>query len=120
MAYHKRMDTIIEIRPTIQSDFLEVCDRINDKTVKAFTVLNNGAPVAIAGVTIENGRFIAFSEIKEGVSGPKISIWKVAKQLAHHIKEFNLPAVTAPDSNSRFLQSIGLECLNDKEKIYRI
>lgn len=110
-----------EIRPTVQGDFEAVCNRVNDKTVKAFTVLQDNEPVAIAGITIEQGRFLIFSDIKEGATAPKMTIWKLSKQLAEHIKTFNLPAV-ATSSNGKFLKSIGFEHIGEvgNKETYRI
>jgi hypothetical protein len=112
---------VIEIRPTIAADFPAVCNRVNHLTVKAFTVLSDGEPVAIAGVTIERDKFIAFSDIKEGVSAPKMTIWRTAKKLAEHIKELGLPAIATTD-NGKFLESIGFQYAGNTENkgIYRI
>lgn len=113
---------MIEIRPTIAADFPVVCRRPNDKTVKAFTVVRDGEPVAIAGVTIEKDKFVAFSDVKEGVTAPKMTIWRTAKKLADLIKNLKLPAITAPVHTGKFLQSLGLECAGECEQgqIYRI
>lgn len=112
---------MIEIRPTIPGDFEQVCNRKNDKTVKSFTVLRDGEPVCIAGITIEKDGSTAFSDIKEGVTAPKMTIWKTAKKLTEHIKKLNVPAL-ASTSNGKFLESIGLEYVGETEnkKIYRI
>ncbi len=110
-----------EIRQTIASDFPIVCDRQNDQTVKAFTVVRNGEPVAIAGVTIKDGECIAFSDIKEGVTAPRMTVWKAAKELADRIHGLNLPAY-ATTAKWKFLASLGCEYIRDIEnkKIYRI
>lgn len=107
----------VEIRQTIKSDFMAVCNRVNDKTVKAFTVIYDGEPVAIAGVILEKDHFIVFSDVKEGLQAPKMTIWKTSRKLIEMIKSLNLPAI-ATTNNGKFLNSIGMEYImetNDKE-----
>lgn len=112
---------MIEIRPAKPDDFSAVCNRRADKTVKAFTVIRNGEPVAIAGVTIEKDKFVAFSDIKNGVTAPRMTIWRVARKLADHIKELKLPAFAITNSG-KFLESLGFEYAGccDEGDIYRI
>lgn len=112
---------MIEIRPTIAEDFPAVCSRVNEKTVKAFTVVRDGEPVCIAGITIEPDGFTAFSDMKEGVTAPKMTIWKTAKLLADQLRELRLPALAQTD-NGKFLESLGLEYMGetDNKKIYRL
>lgn len=111
----------VEIRYTIATDFPSVCNRVNDKTVKAFTVLLDGNPVCIAGVTIEKDKFIAFSDVKEGLKAPKMTIWRTARRLAEKLRTLNLPAVAITKSG-KFLESLGFEYVGecDEGKIYRI
>ena len=105
---------MIEIRPAIASDFDEVCGSRNHVTVRAFTVTRNGEPVAIAGITLERGQFVAFSDIKEGVTAPKMTIWKTARKLAELIKGLNLPAISTT-SNGKFLESMGFQYRGESE-----
>lgn len=113
---------MIEIRPARPGDFPPVCGKANDRTVIAFTVEWGGEPVCIAGVTLEKGQFIIFSDIREGVNAPKMTVWRTARKLAERIKSLNLPAVTAPCHTGRFLETLGLTyCASCEEgDIYRI
>jgi hypothetical protein len=112
---------MIEIRPAIASDFEHVCNRKNHLTVRALTVVRDGEPIAIAGITIEKEQFVAFSDIKEGVEASPITIWRTARKLADMLRELKLPAA-ATTSKGKFLESLGFECVGDIENknIYRI
>ncbi len=110
-----------DIRPSITADFQEVCGRRNHVSVRAFTVTRDGEPVAIAGITLEEGKFIAFSDIKEGVKAPKMTVWRIARKLAKQIADLQLPAIAITDSG-KFLESIGFTYCGECSEgiIYRI
>lgn len=105
---------MIEIRPAIASDFEAVCKQKPHVSVRAFTVLREGEPVAIAGITLEPSKFIAFSDIKEGTTAPKMTIWKIAKKLTELIRQLGLPAI-ASTKNGKFLESVGFKYAGEAE-----
>ena len=56
------------IRPACQSDFMAVCGKPPPKTVKAWSMLRNGHPVAIGGYFLVDGAAVAFSDFVSDLS----------------------------------------------------
>lgn len=116
----------IEIRPSTMADIEAFNKGPAERTARAFSVFRDGELVAIAGVTIEPSRIVAFSDIKEGVSAPKTTVWRTAKELLKRIQGFNLPIVAISSQNinnsDRFLECLGFQHIGDAggEKIYRL
>lgn len=112
---------MIEIRPSTLKDIEEISGSKANRTVKSLSVFRDNELVCIAGVTIERDNIEAFSDIKDGVSASKITIWRTAKKLVDYIRGFNLPAV-AITSNGKFLESLGFSYVGDHEekKIYKL
>jgi hypothetical protein len=110
-----------EIKPATLVDIESFYGRRPDRTVKAFSVYRDGELVAIAGVTLERERIVAFSDIKEGVTAPKITIWRTAKETVKHIAKLNLPAIAITGSG-KFLESLGFKYVGecDEGTIYRL
>jgi hypothetical protein len=111
-----------EIKPSTADDIASFYGAGVLKTVRAYSVFWRGELVAVAGVMLEPTGFIIFSDMKEGIEAPKMTVWKTAKLLAEAIKKFNIPAYTAPCKTGKFLESIGLKQVTEcnGEHIYRI
>jgi hypothetical protein len=101
----------IEIRPATMGDLVTFYGRLPEKTVRAVAVLKEGEIACVAGVTIERGIVTAFSDVREGVTAPKITVWRVAKKIADYIRSLNLPVMAVSDPrlpcSDKFLESLG-------------
>lgn len=71
------------------------------RTAYSWVAFYKGAPACLAGLIVEKGGCIAFSEIKEGIKAPKITIWRTARALMERIKGLNLPMYAACDFNDK-------------------
>lgn len=111
---------MIEIRPTTQADIVAFSGHRSQKTIRAFTVLLDGEVTCIAGVTIEPDGVMAFSDLREGLQVPKMTIYRYAKQLADLIRGWGLPAAAVADPNrpnsDRFLERMGFCYIIDSEE----
>lgn len=100
---------MIEIRPATAADLEAFYGQRPQQTVKAVAVFQDGDLAAIAGVTIEPGFLVAFSDIKPGVTAPKMTYWRVAKEVMKFIG--NRPVVAGPSANhpnaARLLTKLG-------------
>lgn len=70
-----------------------------------------GEPACFAGLIIERGGCVAFSEIKPGITAPRMTIWRTALVLLEHIKALNLPMYAGCDLQDKmahkFVQMLG-------------
>lgn len=110
------------IRPATIDDVLRFYKEPFQQTIRAWAVEYEGEVVCIAGVTHINPRvLLAFSNIADGVSVPKITVWRTALHLFENIKSIGLPVIADPDGNipgaQRFLERLGFE--PTKEGLYR-
>lgn len=100
----------IVIRPVTRAD-MEKFYGTHPRTVRAVAVELDGEVVCIAGVAIEKGRIEAFSDLREGVDVPKITVYRYAHQIMRWIMDLQLPVMVTQNperSNShRFLVSMG-------------
>lgn len=107
----------VEIRPATFADLQQFYDTNPGDTVRAVSVFADGELAAVAGVRIERGRLTAFSDIKEGITAPKITIWRTAKELMKHVTKTNAPllAVCEDERACRFLERLGWKHLKSDD-----
>jgi hypothetical protein len=90
-------------------------------TVKALTFLLDGDIIAISGVRYSGGGFLAFSDIKEGVSLNKITIYRGALEVMKMLKSLNLPLEACPKdfhTAPKFLTKLGFTQNSTGEVFY--
>lgn len=72
-------------RPAYQNDFVAVCGKPPPKTVKAWTMLRDGQPIAIGGYFLVDSAAVAFTDQvadiskREMVRGAKMLLGLLAK-----------------------------------------
>jgi hypothetical protein len=79
-------------------------------TVKALTFLLDDDIIAISGVRYGDAGFLAFSDIKEGVSLNKMTIYRGALEVMKMLKDLDLPLIASPkdfESAPKFLTHLG-------------
>lgn len=117
---------MIEIRPATAADVLAFFGRSPQKTMQAVVVIKDGELSAFAGVTIERNQIIAFSDVKDGVRVPNITVWRCAKAIMKYIRGRQAPvfAIASPDipRSGRFLQTLGFTYVGPCESgnVYRL
>lgn len=109
---------MIEIKPTTADDVIAFNGKPSDKTIRAFSVWKDGQLACIAGVTIEPDKIVAFSDVRSH-NAPKLTVYRVARELMKRIKEMNLPAIAVANADlpnsQRFLASLGFTFVGDCE-----
>ena len=101
----------IEIRPANAADLLSFYGKPSAKTVRAFCISKNGEVGAIAGITISPEIITFFSDMKDGVEVPKMTVWRVSKEIVRRVRKMNLPIYAIENCNKptakRFLERLG-------------
>lgn len=87
----------VEIRVATPSDVRVFYPAGSPRSAYAWIVFYKGKPACLAGVTLERGGAVAFCDIKTGIEAPKMTIWRVSKEIYSRMKHLNLPMITAAD-----------------------
>lgn len=100
------------IRPLTEADVLTVNDgNPCDRTLRGFAIEYNGKLAAVAGLMYDHGRMVFFSDIKEDVEAPKITIWRISKEIVRRIKEWNLTSYAGAnqkkENSEQYLKRLG-------------
>lgn len=74
------------------------------RTCYAWIAFYKGKPGCLAGVIVERGGYIAFSDVAKDIQAPKITIWRTARVLFDHIKSLKLPLYAACEFSDNMAQ----------------
>ena len=99
---------MVEIREATEDDIASFYGVKQEYDMMAWLVVWEGFPAAMAGFVRYNNRWVVFSDIKDGVSAPKLLIFKVAKRLISLMR----------DARDGLEIAIEPELLQQKEKLY--
>lgn len=114
---------MIEIRPATPDDLNAFYGHPPPVTVRALVALKDGEIKCIAGVTLEKGQSIAFSDMRENDAGKK-ERFKIALAMTEWMKQFKPDVTLEPHqmSSDKFLRKLGFRHLGEKNNInvYRL
>jgi len=116
----------LEVRPAKLADILEFNGAPAGKTIKAFSIFWHGKLAAMAGITIEPGRLVFFSDVKEDIDPPKLTIWRASKYIVSRIKEMGVPVVAVANkekkNSEQYLEKLGFTFIGEAggERVYRL
>lgn len=100
----------LDITPATRADLAEFYGSIPARSVRAVAVRYKGEIKAVAGVTLEKGWGIAFSDIKPH-DAPKLTVWRATKEAVKIIARTKVPVVAIPSPNhpnaARYLERLG-------------
>ena len=94
----------VEIRQATADDIRLFYPEGPPRTSYSWIAYYKGIPACLAGLIIERGGCIAFSEIKPDINAPKTTIWRAAKQLYDKIVQLNLPMYAMCELNDIMAQ----------------
>lgn len=81
------------------------------RTAYSWVATYKGKPACLAGITLEKGGTLVFTEILPDIGAPKMTVWRTAKALLECIRSVGLPMYTAcQESNldaQAFVQRLG-------------
>lgn len=89
-------------------------------SIKAIVFFLDQALVAIGGWKIENGQYVVFSEIKEGVKVEKATVFRCAQVILKMVSEKGCPMYAATH-NHKFLGKLGFkpfETVSDNKEFF--
>jgi hypothetical protein len=114
----------VEIRPATAEDISLLYGEYPRKTMRAYTALYDGQPIAVAGVYYYPDQVVAFSKILPEYAHLKAGLGRGALKVLRLLKEINKPvlAVAEPDipTSSEFLERCGFEYImtNSQGRVY--
>lgn len=94
----------VEIRQATADDIRLFYPNGAPRTVYAWIAFYKGVPACLAGLVVERGGCVAFSEVKPGIDAPKRTIWLAAKMLLEHIKALKLPMYAGCEISDKMAQ----------------
>lgn len=95
----------VEIRVATADDIRLFYPAGPPRTSYSWIASYKGTPACLAGLIIEKGGCIAYSEIKHGIDAPKLTIWKTAVALMQHIRALDLPMYAACETYDKMAQA---------------
>jgi hypothetical protein len=114
---------MIKIRDATIEDFKVLCGRVPPVSVRAIAAVRNGVVECIAGITLEKGITVAFSEMK-APGASKFEIFRTAQKMAKWMEKWHPMVLKTEDSEdtSKFLKMLGFKHIreNNKINIYRL
>lgn len=111
------MTHAIEIRPATPADFQAFYGRGPHVSVRALVALKDGVIKCIAGITLEQGISIAFSDSKLEDTN-KYEIYRTAKKLADWMRQYHPTVIKWQGSKdtAKFLQRMGFKLIKQSEE----
>lgn len=105
------MKTSVEIRPTTAEDMRVFYGKPVKPTVKAWSVFWKDELTCIAGLTLSQQGFVAFSDVKPN-DAPKMTVWRTIKKLMDLIGQtsvlYSSPHLDKP-SAPKMLKTLGFQ-----------
>lgn len=95
-------------------------------SIRAIVFLDGGIIVAIGGVKREQGRLVAFSEMKAGVTLSKMMIGRMARVVMDMIRTYQVPIWAAAEhqgsDTAKLIKHYGFkhQASNEKAEIYTL
>lgn len=115
----------MEIRPATAEDIEALYGERPRKTMKAYTALVDGQPVAVAGLYYYGEQVVAFSKILPEFDHMKIGLGRAALKVLQMLREINKPvlAIAEPSipTSSEFLERCGFKYVmtNSQGRVYQ-
>lgn len=92
-------------RPATAADAALFWGRNPPVAIRAWVLDVDGEPAAIAGYFLNGTHAVMFSDIREGATIPKMTVWRESAAL---MERMTLPAIcVATGSSGRFLKRLG-------------
>jgi hypothetical protein len=114
----------VDIRPATAEDFRVLYGNPPRKTMRAYTAVYDGQPVAVAGIYYYPDQVVAFSKILPEYAHLKAGLGRGALKVLRMLKDINKPvlAVAEPDipTSAEFLERCGFEYIHttSQGKVY--
>lgn len=100
----------VEIRQASAEDIKLFYPNGSPYTVQAWLALYKGEPACLAGIIIQRGQIVPFSDVKPDIDAPKMTVYRTAKELFRLIKSLNLTLTTGTEGcRSKFLEKLGFK-----------
>lgn len=95
-------------RMATADDIEAVTGQKSPYTCRAYAFFYDGVPVALGGYKLENGNFVVFSDIKEGVDAPKMTVFRCVLKVMEMVRAKGL-SMYAVAENPELCEKIGFK-----------
>lgn len=95
----------VEIKMATAQDIREFYPDGPPRTSYSWLALYKGMPACLAGILVEKGGCIAYSNLKPGIVAPKVTIWRTAVALLEKIKGVGLPMYAGCQFHDKMAQA---------------
>ena len=101
----------VEYRIATAQDATDFYGKVPAYSFRGLAFFVDGKIAGIAGYKIDSGRFVIFSDIAEGVTVNKQTIFRCAKIVMDFVSGKKCPMIAGTD-NPRFCESLGMKHLS--------
>lgn len=88
------------------------------RTSYSWVAFYKGSPACLAGLVLDRGGYIAYSEMKKN-GASKLTIWRTAKALLARIKALRLPMYAACEMSDKMAQAFVARLGFDHEREFQ-
>ena len=110
----------VELRPITVDDYTSFFGVPPDRTIRGYSFIKDGEMVAIFGALLGKDTTMLFSDVKDGLNAPAITVWRWAKKSLDLINDMQQPLFATSQKSGKFLCSLGFRYLGDTKygKLY--
>jgi hypothetical protein len=110
----------IEIKPITVDDYVHFFKESPKRTIRGYSFFLNGEMVAVFGALLDKDGTMLFSDMRENLPVPKITIYRWAKKALRKIEDMKQPLYATSGNSGKFLKSLGFCYRGDTEcsKLY--
>lgn len=110
----------VELKPINTADYVEFFGVSPTHTIRGYCFYLDGRKVAVFGAILEKECTMLFSNMKEDINVPKITIWRWAKKSLRLIDDMRQPLYATSKNSGKFLNSLGFVFRGDTKygKLY--
>lgn len=110
----------VELKPITIEDYVHFFKRQPDRTIKGYAFYLDGEMVAVFGALLGKDATMLFSDMKQGIDVPAITVWRWSKKALKLLEDMKQPLYATSHSSGKFLNSLGFHYRGDAKcsKLY--
>jgi hypothetical protein len=109
----------VELKPITVSDYVHFFKEHPKRTIRGYSFFLNGEMVAVFGAILEKEGTMLFSDMKDGIDVPKITIYRWSKKALELIDDMKQPLYATTLHAGKFLDRLGF-CYRGNTKCGRL
>lgn len=97
----------VELKPITLEQYEMFFKQKPHRTIRGYSFFLDGEIVAVFGALLDQGSTMLFSDVKEGLNAPAITIWRWSKRALKLIDDMGQPLYATSKNAEKFLLSLG-------------